>query len=107
MNPWSVAKDRRIKRLLIDLQAALGPGAVELLPSRLDVDEAVTLCRPGEPALAAFVFVYGQAEGRYGVHLSYPHPDPAVAEGGEDLTLARLVELLAIHFDGVTVLAGS
>lgn len=99
MNPWALAKDRGIKRLLVQLQARLGVEGFELLPRRADVAEAVTLCKPGEPGLAAFVFTYGQAEGRYGVHLAYPFPDPSVPESMEDLTAARLVELLAIHFD--------
>ena len=99
MNPWSLVKERGIKRLLIQLQERLGPGAFELLPRRADVAEAVTICRPGEPGLAAFIFTYGQAEERYGVHLAYPYPDPSVPESVEDLTAARLVELLAIHFE--------
>lgn len=99
MNPWSLVKDRGIKRLLIQLQARLGPQAFELLPRRSDVAEAVTICKPGEPGLAAFIFTYGQGEDRYGVHLAYPFPDPAVPESVEDLTAARLVELLAMHFE--------
>lgn len=99
INPWSLVKDRGIKRLLIQLQARLGPGTFALSPRRADVAEAVTLESPVEPGLAAFIFTYGQAEGRYGVHLAYPFPDPTVPESVEDLTAARLVELLALHFE--------
>lgn len=99
MNPWSLVKDRGIKRLLIQLQDRLGADAFELLPRRSDVAEAVTICKPGEPGLAAFIFTYGQGEDRYGVHLAYPFPDPSVPESVEDLTAGRLVELLAMHFE--------
>ena len=99
MNPWSLVKDRGIKRLLIQLQARLGPDAFELSARRADVPEAVTLCSPLEPGLAAFVFTYGQPEGRYGVHLAYPFPDPTAPESMEDLGAARLVEILALHFE--------
>jgi len=98
-NPWALAKERDIKRLLILLQARLGAGSFELLPRRSDVAEAVTLCKPEEPGLAAFIFTYGQAEGRYGVHLAYPFPDPTMPESMEDLSAGHLVELLAMHFD--------
>jgi hypothetical protein len=99
LNPWSLVKGRGIKRLLIQLQARLGPGAFELSPRRADVAEAVTLVSPVEPGLAAFIFTYGQAEGRYGVHLAYPYPDPTVPESVEDLSAARLMDLLAMHFE--------
>jgi hypothetical protein len=99
MNPWAVEKERGIKRLLVQLQGRLGSGAFELSSRRADVAEAVTLCSPAEPGLAAFIFTYGQAEGRYGVHLAYPFPDPMAPESMEDLSAARLVDLLAMHFE--------
>ena len=99
MNPWAVDKDRGVKRLLVQLQARMGPGTFELSARRPDVVEAVTLCSPAEPGLAAFIFTYGQAEGRYGVHLAYPFPDPTVPASMEDLTAARLLDLLAMHFE--------
>ncbi|MBL8437212.1 MAG: hypothetical protein JNM61_03335 [Zoogloeaceae bacterium] len=98
MNPWALVKDRGIKRVLIQLQDRLGPDAVMLSQRRADVPEAVTLCSPSVPGLGAFLFTYGQAEGRYGVHLAYPFPDPAIPASIEDLTATRLLDLLTLHF---------
>jgi hypothetical protein len=100
MNPWALPKDRAIRRLMVGLAERLGPDALIIAAGSQDVAGAVTLLRPGEDeALRAFVFSFGQPAGRYGLHLDFPHPDPAVADRFEGLSLTQLAEVLGMHFD--------
>ncbi|AWI79918.1 hypothetical protein CEW87_11390 [Parazoarcus communis] len=94
-------KYRALSHLLSTLEHALEDGLIELDERWRDNEEAVGLLLPGDAALAAFVFTYGQPPGRYGVELSFPDagsPPPAEPLVREELSLARLLGVLRTHF---------
>ena len=101
-NAWALDKDRSIKRLLLLLAERLGPDAFAISQRRQDDFRAIHLCKPDDEATIAYVYSYGQAPGRYGLHLEYPDlaenplPPPEIYE---DLGSERVVEIIALHFE--------
>lgn len=98
MNPWSVSKDKQIKRMLLSLTEK-APGRCDVAPDDGDDPRAITLHRPDLPSLRAHVHLHGQRQGTFGVFLEYPHPVPGILETEDNLPLPRLVSCLALHFD--------
>lgn len=100
MNPWSLPKDRSIKRLLYSLHQEFGEGYFAL-PDHLEDDRAITLHKADEPDIRAYIYAYAQKPGRYGLHLEYPATDhfSTATEIVEDLPLPKVRELLETHFD--------
>lgn len=96
-------KYRSLLALLDALAELIAAGRLALAAGWDDNEQALRLERPDEPALGAYVFTYGQAQGRYGVELDFPAVADALAAAvpllHEDLTLPRLLNLLRIHFD--------
>ncbi len=100
MNPWQLRKSPALKRLLLRLQGLLGAESFRLLDHWPEQPEAIGLCSPDDPATFAFLYLYGQEPGRYGLHLEYPHtPGDPLVEVFEGLDLRQLVETLAAHLD--------
>lgn len=100
MNPWSLPKDRSIKKLLYSLHQRLGEGHFTV-PGCHEDARAITLCKPDEPDIRAYIYAYAQKPGRYGLHLEFPTVDTLATptEIVEDLPLPRLQALLEAHFD--------
>lgn len=101
-NPWALAKDRDLRATLIKLQQRLGLGAFQLSQRRCEHEGAIVLCKPDQPEVLAWLYTFGQDEGRFGLHLEYPQfkdAPPVAADIHEDLTLDRVADLLRIHFD--------
>lgn len=99
---WSSSKSETIKLFLITLQAELGFEGFGL--SLLDDPhpDAIRLRAPDDPDLGAYVYCYAQARDRFGLDLEYPPADglPGVGvEHFEGLTMNRLMEALAQHFE--------
>ena len=97
-NPWSLPKDRALKRLLVSLDERAGP--------QCDIDPAdgsdpciVTLRHCELDKLRAHVYLHGQRPGTYGVFYEYPHPVPGILETEENLPLPAALASLAMHFD--------
>lgn len=68
-----------------------------------DNEQAVRFHQPGEPGLGAYVFIYGQSQGRYGVELDFPEiADIATANVPlyqEELSLDQLLAVIRTHFN--------
>lgn len=101
-NLWSLAKDRQLRAALLKLQQRLGPGRFVLSDRRCEHAAAVVLCKPDQPEVVAYLYCFGQDEGRFALHLEYPQfsdGPPAAASIHEDLILDRVEDLLRVHLD--------
>lgn len=98
MNPWSLPKDRQIRRLLVSLNERLGEFC-DVAPDDSSDPRAITLYRPDLPDLRAHIHLHGQRAGTYGLFLEYPHPVPGILESEDNLPLPRAISCLALHFD--------
>lgn len=99
MNIWALPKARAIKHLMLVLTREVPPDLLCLRPDWQDDCRAITLCKPDELGLRAYVYTFGQKSGRYGVHLEYPYTAGAAPAILEDLTLPGAVTVLREHFD--------
>jgi hypothetical protein len=102
MNAWALKKHESIKRLVLLLQERLGARALDLSPHQGLGSQAIRLASADDPTLTAYLFSYGQANGRYGVHLEYPqHDGPDINSPQdiyEDLSIDVLADMLRVHF---------
>ena len=103
MNIWSLQKDESIKLLLLLLHERLGPDNFTIQDSQQLDSRAIRLSKPHDHSISAYLFTYGQEDGKYGVHLELPdHAEMEISntmEIYEDLTFERLAEMLSVHFD--------
>lgn len=103
INIWVLPKHKKIKLLLFQLQEQLAQRNFSLENAGGNEYYEVSLVKPGQPELRAYVYIYGQLKDLYGVHLEYPFN----SENGysnsspfyEDLTLKQVIKILASHFD--------
>lgn len=103
MNIWALDKDESIKLLLLLLRDKLGDDNL-LLSARQDVDaRAVRLAKADDPVISAYLYTYGQDEGRCGVHLEYPqHAGSDISSSldvYENVGINALVDMLSVHFN--------
>lgn len=104
INIWALDKDSGIRHLLLLLREQLGEGAFFIDQHRVCDRCAIVLRHPRDPEINAYLYTFGQRQGHYGLHLEYPSEDGVERfEVEENLRLATLVDLLAVHFDVVTV----
>lgn len=103
MNIWALPKDVYLKHLLLVLAEKYGADCFALAPYWQENFQAVGICRPDNPELLAHVFTYGQAAGKFGVHLEFPDLSDSswagVAKEKEDISLNDLVDILAVHLE--------
>lgn len=96
-------KDRSLLALIDALAELIETNRLAVSEGWEDNEQAVRFHQPGEPRLGAYVFIYGQAQGRYGVELDFPElADVATANVPlyqEDLSLERLLTVLRTHFN--------
>lgn len=97
-NPWSLPKDRALRRLLVSLDERAGRHCDVVADDGKD-PAMVTLRHSELERLRAHVFLHGQRPGTYGLFFEYPHPVPGILEAAENLPLDRAVASLALHFD--------
>lgn len=97
-NPWSLPKDRALRRLLVSLDERCGQ-ACDIDPGDNGDPAMITLRHPELAKLRAHVFLHGQRPGTYGLFFEYPHPVPGILESEENLPLPKALASLALHFD--------
>lgn len=97
-NPWSLPKDRALRRLLVSLDERAGQ-AFDVAPDDGHDRWIVTLRHTELEQLRAHVFLHGQRPGTYGLFFEYPHPVPGILEAEENLPLPAALASLAMHFD--------
>lgn len=94
-NIWALAKHQEIKHLLLLLAEQLGSEAFAIdMATPVDA-RAIYLQHREDAAVRAYIYTVGQQAERYGVHFEFPNS----VEPHENVTLAALVEMLAVHFD--------
>lgn len=103
MNIWALDKDESIKVLLLLLSEKVGADRL-VLSARQEVDgRAVRLTKAGEPQISAYLYTYGQDEGKCGVHLEFPQHDGSDISSSldvyENVGINALVDMLQVHFD--------
>ncbi|OIO57739.1 MAG: hypothetical protein COX57_11605 [Alphaproteobacteria bacterium CG_4_10_14_0_2_um_filter_63_37] len=98
-NIWALSKDVAIKHLLLILTERLGPEGFVLPVPDPDPADAVRLLSPCDPRLTAYLYTYGQEEGRYGLHLEYPPGEGGLTlrEAREGVEFDRALEWLVVH----------
>lgn len=97
-NPWSLPKDKALRRLLLDLSVRQTP-LCEVESDDCGDPRMLTLHHPTLTRLRAHVFLHGQRPGAYGLFYEYPHPVPGILDSEENLPLAKALEQLCLHFD--------
>jgi hypothetical protein len=103
MNIWALEKDVSVKHLLLMLTGHFGEGGFEIVASADDDLRAVRLINPERPEIQLYVFTYGQATERYGVHIEYPDRQDVnyrdTVEIYEDLSFDDLVNIIMINLE--------
>lgn len=97
-NPWSLPKDRALRRLLVSFDEQYGD-ACDIETNDNGDPNMVTLRHAELEKLRAHVFLHGQRPGTYGLFYEYPYPVPGVLEAEENLPLPKAIASLALHFD--------
>ncbi len=95
MNIWALDKDQSIRHVLLLLSEQLGPDAFVVDATTSANARSVYLWHRTDAGVRVWLHTLGQTEGRYGVHLEYPNS----VDLHDNVTLASLVEMLAVHFD--------
>jgi len=103
MNAWSINKHNKIKLLLLTLQTEFGQDGYCIDDEFDNGFSAITLVKPGQADLRAYVHIHGQSIDHYGIHLEYPR----LAEQNnndstliyEELSLDSVIQSLVSHFD--------
>lgn len=100
MNVWAIKKNNAIRRLLLAVEGRFGTESLRL-SNRWDNNEnAVGLYQQGEESLLAYVYTYGQAEGKYGLHVEYPDEQNfTLSAMDENLDLRHVLDLLTVHLN--------
>ena len=103
MNIWALKKNTLIKHLLLMLDEVFRPGAYDIIDRP---DEDLRAIRLGHAAVTdteLYIFTYGQADGRYGIHIEYPdNPDTDlhdIMEIRENTSFPELVSLIIIKLE--------
>ncbi|MGE5471325.1 MAG: hypothetical protein ACM3X0_11060 [Bacteroidota bacterium] len=98
VNPWVAPKSRAIRKVLVALAPQVAD-ACDVVPDAGNDPQIVTLRHTELNQLCAHIYLHGQRAGTYGIFFEYPHPVPGILESKENLSLSRLLESLALHFD--------
>jgi hypothetical protein len=103
MNIWALDKDESIKVLLLLLSEKIGTDNL-VLSNRQDVNaRAVRLAKNDDPLISAYLYTYGQDDGKCGIHLEFPqHAESDISSSMdvyENVGIDALVDMLSVHFD--------
>ncbi|MFI3196143.1 MAG: hypothetical protein QX195_10010 [Methylococcaceae bacterium] len=96
INIWAIDKATPIKLLLLELIHRYGEHALTLNTQEQHV-QAVEIATPNDPKLAAYIYCFAQAPGRYGIDLKFPITLHNIIGENENLTLDQVIEIIAIH----------
>jgi hypothetical protein len=99
LNVWALHKDVQLKHFMLLLLDAYGTGNISLSKRWQDDTKALGVYKPDNEAVLVYVFIHGQASGKFGVHLHYPEFTDDNTGRYEDLGLDNLLELVGMHLD--------
>ena len=102
-NIWSIEKDNSIKVFLLLLNQEVSDQSF-FISDNCNLDpRSVRLHKVDEFMVSAYIYTYGQLEGKYGIHLEFPTFDESDISSSldiyENISFEALVELLRVHFD--------
>ena len=96
MNVWAIKKDIPLKLLLLELVHRYGENTLALNNQEHHY-KAIDLCTLNDPTLSAYIYTFGQNEGRYGIDLRYPISVHNIVGENENLTLDQIIEIISTH----------
>lgn len=102
MNIWALPKAMELRLLLLTLDQSVDIGRLKIDCAGESDHQAIHLCDSANKGLNAYLYTYGQSEGRYGLQLHYPMQQNGASspyDPLEELTLEQVVEHLFVHFD--------
>lgn len=103
MNIWSINKHKYIKLLLFHLEFHLGHNSFYIDP-RDDKDyNSVMLFKSDKQEVRAYIYLHGQTQDKYGIHLEYPvYMENNLRDSirlYDDLSRQQIVDTLSAHFE--------
>ncbi len=100
---WGLQKDETIKHLLILLFDHFGEGGLVVNGDEQCHERAISLMHRHDPAVRVYVYTYGHAAGRYGVHVEYPLVAPPFPlnypVSFEDVSFEHLAEIIELNLN--------
>ena len=103
MNIWALDKDTSVKHLLLLLAEQFQDGGYKIIDSPSDDKRAIRLINPRATNAQLYVFIYGQAEGYYGVHIEYPDLKETnyqdTIETHENISFDQLVSIITTNLE--------
>jgi hypothetical protein len=103
MNIWALDKDVSIKVLLLLLGDKVCTDKLMLSSRQVLDSRAVRLEKTGDPLISAYLYTYGQDEGKCGVHLEFPVNEESDISSSldvyENVGIDALADMLRVHFD--------
>ena len=106
MNIWGLQKHTQLKFLLLKLDELFGGNSFLLDMYDETNFYGMSLHKPDQPEITAYIHVHGQAENRYGAYLDYPEMEDVFITDShqvyDNLGLRQIVDLLAVHFEVAT-----
>lgn len=103
MNVWSLNKHDDIRALLLEIQIRFGDNSFAVDKIVEQDLHGISLHKPGNKEIRAYVHTYGQADHLYGMHLEYPSfNENDFAEElkiFDDQSMEQVIDSLSCHFD--------
>lgn len=96
MNVWAINKDIPLKLLLLELVHCYGENTLALNNQEQHF-QAIELSRLNDPGLSAYVYTFGQNNGRYGIDLKYSISANNSVGENENLSLDQIIEIISTH----------
>ncbi len=96
MNVWAIDKDIPLKLLLLELVHRYGENTLAL-NNREQHFQAIELCTLNDSSLSAYVYIFGQNAGYFGIDLRYPISMHNIIGENENLSLDQTIEIIQIH----------
>ena len=100
---WSLQKDESIKHLLILLFDHFGKTELVADVDNLCNDRAICLMHRNDRAVRLYIFTYGHAAEKYGVHVEYPIACLPYPASYENVSFTQLTDIVELNLDIVPV----
>ena len=104
---WGLQKDETIKHLLILLFDHFGEGGLVANGDERCHERAISLRHKYDQSVRVYVYTYGHADGRYGVHVEYPLASPPIPldypVSYENVSFEHLAEIIELNLNLIPV----
>jgi hypothetical protein len=102
MNLWALPKTTELRLLMLTLEQRVDIGRLSLDSAADWNHQELYLHDASVVDLSAYLYTYGQTEGRYGLQLHYPTQLSGTSSPYnpmENLSLDKTAELICLHFE--------